>query len=100
MLQKFSPIEINCITLFPFVFARGEVGKFLKIHETIHFQQQLETGVIGFYIIYLLNYFWLRWSEYSKVEAYYGLLAEKEAYRNELDSDYLLTRTRWKWIRG
>ena len=100
LLQRFSPIEISCITLFPFIFAREKIGEFLKNHESIHFQQQLETAVIGFYIIYLLNYLWLRWGEYSKVEAYYNLQAEKEAYGNELNADYLLKRSRWRWIWG
>jgi hypothetical protein len=66
----------------------------------IHFQQQLETGVVGFYIIYILNYLWLWWGEYSGVEAYYNLQAEKEAYGNELNPDYLLERSRWRWIWG
>ena len=47
-LSKITPIEINAITLFFFVFSRGELSDRTKRHETIHFQQFLETAVVGF----------------------------------------------------
>ena len=100
MLQRFSPIDINAITLFPFVFSKGLMGNVVKNHEAIHFQQQLETGIIGFYIIYILNFLWLRWIGLDGPTAYKNLKAEKEAYEKELDMNYLTERKRWKWIRG
>ncbi len=100
VLERFSPIEISCITLFPFIICKGTVGNILRNHEEIHFQQQIETGVIGFYILYILNYLLLRWRGLDGAEAYFELQAEKEAYRHELDFDYLSKRKRWKWIWG
>ena len=98
LLEKFSPIQISCITLFPFIFCKGALGKILRNHEEIHFQQQLETGVIGFYVLYILNYFLLRLDGFKAVDSYYELQAEREAYGHELDFDYLLHRKRWRWI--
>ena len=43
ILSYLAPITIGAITLFPFVFARGEISKTTRTHETIHFQQQIET---------------------------------------------------------
>ena len=100
LLSKFSPIEIGAITLFPFVFSRQTMGETIRNHETIHFQQQLETGIVGFYIIYVLNYLWLRFKGLDGPEAYMNLLAEKEAYAHEWDADYLLKRKRYQWLKG
>ena len=52
LLTPFSCIEIEAITLGFIVFCRGKIGKTLKRHETIHFQQFLETFFIGFLILY------------------------------------------------
>ena len=98
LMEKFAPIQISCITLFPFIFCKGTLGKILRNHEEIHFQQQLETGIVGFYILYVFNYLWLRWRGFSGPDAYFELQAEKEAYRRELQFDYLLNRKRWQWI--
>ena len=100
LLQRFSPIDIGAITLFPFVFSKELMGNVIRNHEAIHFQQQLETGIIGFYIIYVLNFLWLRLAGISGPTAYRNLKAEKEAYGNELNIDYLTERKRWEWIRG
>ena len=100
MLQRFSPIDIGAITLFPFVFSKELMGNVVRNHEAIHFQQQLETGIIGFYIIYILNFLWLRLAGIGGPTAYKLLKAEKEAYENELNMNYLAERKRWEWIRG
>ena len=56
ILSKFAPIDINAITLGPFVFSRGVLSERVKRHETIHFQQYIETLFIGFLLIYLYDY--------------------------------------------
>jgi hypothetical protein len=76
------------------------MGNVVRNHEAIHFQQQLETGLFGFYIIYILNFLWLRLAGIAGPTAYKLLKAEKEAYENELDMNYLAERKRWEWIRG
>ena len=98
ILSKFSPIEIGAITLFPFVFSRGEMSEETKRHETIHFQQYLETGVIGFLCLYLWDYTASLAMGLKGPEAYRNIRAEIEAYNNDGDENYLQNRARWTWI--
>ena len=100
ILSKFAPLEIWAITLFPFVFCRGELGESTKRHETIHFQQQLETGVFFFYLIYLWDYLKLRKNGHAGWIAYRQIRAEKEAHAKDSDPYYLEERKRWKWLKG
>ena len=77
LLTPLSCIEIEAITLGFIVFCRGKIGKTLKRHETIHFQQFLETLFIGFIILYIYDnikgYFV---HNRNWVEAYYSIRAE------------------------
>ncbi len=54
-LSYFAPINIGAITLFFLVFSRGKMDEVTKRHETIHFQQMLETGVVGFVVFISLG---------------------------------------------
>lgn len=98
-LSKFAPINIGAITLGFFVFSRGVVSESTRRHETIHLHQQIETGFLLFYVLYL--YYWLK----SKVkgipgdESYMLIPFEKEAYTNELDQEYLQKRKFWAWTK-
>ena len=99
VLSMMSPISIGAITLGFIVFSRGKLDERVKRHETIHFQQFLETLFIGFLILYF--YDWIK--EYfiykdGKI-AYFMIRAEQEAYNNEQDIHYLANRKRWKWIK-
>ena len=98
-LSKFAPINIGVITLFFLVFSRSKISKVTKRHETIHFQQMLETGVIGFLVLYLFDYLhgFIKYRHGAK--AYRMIRAEQEAYDNELDVNYLATRPRFSWIK-
>lgn len=98
-LSYFAPIEIYAITLFPFVFCRGKLNAETRNHEAIHYQQYLETFVIGFLIIYLYDYL-VGLKKYGNgEEAYLNLRAEQEAYENDKDFGYLLARRkRWEWL--
>jgi hypothetical protein len=98
ILSYVSPINIHAIALFPFVFCRHTIDERVRTHETIHFQQQLETGVIFFYLIYLWDYLASKLKGLSGFEAYRAIRAEREAYDNQDDPDYLNKRKRWKWI--
>ena len=98
-LSKFAPINIGAITLFFLVFSRSKISEVTKRHETIHFQQMLETGVIGFLVLYLFDYLhgFIKYQHGAK--AYRMIRAEQEAYDNELDVNYLTTRPRFSWIK-
>ena len=98
ILSKLAPIEIGAITLFPFVFSRGEMSEETKRHETIHFQQYLETAVVGFLILYLWDYIASLFKGLKGPAAYRNIRAEVEAWDNDGDKSYLENRKRWSWI--
>ncbi len=114
-LSYLGPINIGAITLFFLVFSRGKINVVTKRHETIHFQQMLETGVIGFVVLYLFDYLVGLWKyrndwkgqkttrgyEYRSAahKAYHRIRAEQEAYQNEMVSNYPVARPRFSWIK-
>ena len=98
-LSFFAPIEINAIALFPFVFCRDKLSTDSKRHEIIHFQQQLELGVLIFYLIYAWDFCVSKFKGLNGPEAYLNIRAEKEAYENQSTIDYLSTRKRWQWLK-
>lgn len=99
-LSAFSPLdEIYAITLFPFVFSREKMGEITRNHETIHFQQYIETMVIGFLILYIFDYFKGKIKYKDGEKAYLRTRAEQEAYTHGHDLEYLATRKRWEWLK-
>jgi len=113
-LSNFAPLNIGAITIFCFVFSRGEVDETTRRHETIHFQQTLELLVIGMLFLYLYDYLkglivyrnnWeglnnQRGYPYQSAanRAYHNIRAEQEAYDHEQDEDYLSTRPRYAYL--
>lgn len=96
-LSKLAPIEINAITLGPWVISRSTLSEKTKRHETIHYQQYLELGFIGFWIIYVWDYFIGLARHGDGRLAYYNIRFEQEAYKYDTDEDYLEVRKRYKW---
>jgi len=96
-LSKIAPIRIGALSIFIFVFCRNEATERLKVHETIHFQQQLEMLFVFQWILY--GIFWLvGLIKYKNgKEAYYKNPFEQEAYANEYDNNYLKNRKRFSW---
>ena len=98
-LSYLSPIDISAITLGPIVISRGIMSDTTKNHETIHWQQYIELGIVGFPLLYLT--YWIaglikhRDGEIS----YYNIPFEKEAYDNQDNPYYLITRKRYNWFR-
>ena len=99
-LSRIAPIEIEAITLFFLVFSRGKLDNQTKNHESIHFQQYLETLVVGFVFFYLWDYIRNQIVFRNRVKAYRMIRAEREAYRHESNLDYLAQRKRWRWLWG
>ena len=97
-LSYVSPIEITAITLGPIVISRNEMSEVTKRHETIHFQQYIETGFIGFIFLYFGFWLWNLLKYSNGEEAYYNIPFESEAYSNHEDESYLENRKRYSWI--
>ena len=97
-LSYLAPINIGAITIFFLVFSRGTMSEETKRHETIHFQQMLETLLIGFIILYYWDYLkgYIKYKN-GKI-AYYSIRAEQEAYHKASAEFYFSRRKRWSWI--
>lgn len=75
------------MAIWPFIFTRYDniPDKTLR-HELIHFEQQKEWFLIGFYVLYLIEYLF---------KGYRNISFEIEAYNNAYDKDYLKTRKKF-----
>ena len=91
-------INIQAITIYPFIINKGTMTQRTRTHEWIHIKQQEELWVIGFYILYVG--YWLKnivWNRMSTSEAYYYIPFEREAYAHDEDTFYPLNRERFGW---
>ena len=68
-------------------------------HERIHIRQQLETLIVGFYLIYFLEFIFYRFN-HTRYNAYKMISFEREAYQYENDIDYLKKRKCYAWLRN
>lgn len=99
-------MPIGGIALFPYIILREkyrdggdwwvERGNRTINHESIHFQQALELGVILFYFLYVLEF--LLKLPFYKGGAYRNISFEREAYDNDDNLEYLSSRKRYNWI--
>ncbi len=82
--------KFTAITLFGLVFTadRRYVDRYVRNHELIHCQQQLEWLYVPFYLLYLGEWLWhlIRLRDCDK--AYRAISFEREAYAHERDLDY------------
>ena len=98
-LSYLAPISIQAITLGVIVISRDEMSEVTKNHETIHFQQYLETLFLGFLILYFWDWFigLVKYKDGQK--AYLSIRAEQDAHKNQENLEYLPTdRKRWCWL--
>jgi len=108
VINKFIPAKgFIAMAIFPFIFVRKDLAhKFTDVsknHELIHFQQQKELFVIGFYILYIVEFivriigFWVKGKLANTDTAYRNISFEKEAYSNQENMEYLTTRKRFNF---
>ena len=98
-LSYLSPIDIWAISLGPFVWCRGVLDDKMKRHETIHYQQQLELLFVGQWILYVVFWLWNLALYRNGAIGYMNNPFELEAYANDDNEDYLLTRKRYAWAK-
>jgi hypothetical protein len=110
VLQIYSRIpdflKVNSITIYPFIlispfFKKYEVARKNVIdHELIHIAQFKETLIIGFYLIYAINYVINLFTyEFNHDLAYRNVAFEREAYKNSLFPNYVKYRKLWAWVK-
>jgi hypothetical protein len=102
-LLSVSFLWVEGMALFPFILVRrNPCSRFLINHEQIHLRQQLELGLIVFYIWYFAEYL-VRLVQYKKhYLAYLHISFEREAYQHQSDLGYLQKRpiwAFWKYLR-
>ena len=98
-LSYFVPIQIYAISIGIFVWCRGRIDPVTKRHECIHFQQQLELGFLGFFILYALSYLHGLWKYRDAPTAYRENVFEREAFSGDCMKDYLEKRPRYRWVK-
>ena len=97
-IKFFTPKNIGGITIFPFIILENKSLKEDKTfinHEMIHLYQQAELFFIFFLILYYIEFLFLLLRHKNVYAAYRNISFEKEAYENESDYSYLITR---KWF--
>ncbi|MRX76392.1 hypothetical protein GJU39_09855 [Pedobacter petrophilus] len=90
------------MAIFPFILLKNVKLKTdwsMINHEKIHLRQQLELLVLPFYILYLINYLinLVRYKNHHA--AYLNIIFEKEAYKYDLDRDYLKNGNWYGWLK-
>ena len=82
-----------------FVWSRGRLTERVKIHETIHYQQQLELLFVFQWLLYSIFWLWglIRYRSFK--QSYRENPFEREAFANESSQTYLPTRSRYNWRR-
>lgn len=95
--------KILGISLFPFIVLRNRdliSNKLLINHEKIHLRQQLELGVLLFYLWYILEFLYHYFYCRDGYIAYRKICFEREAYQYQNDINYLKNRKLWAFLRG
>ena len=77
------PPGFEAITLWPFIIHKPIFSSIDLNHEMIHAEQQKELVIVGFYLIYIIEWIF---------KGYDNISFEREAYDNQEDLDYLKTR--------
>lgn len=89
------------LAIFPFVFLKNKNLRndqtFIN-HEKIHLKQQKELLWIFFFLWYFIEFLIHYIIQKNMIKAYYNISFEKEAYKNENNTDYLKQRKFWAFL--
>lgn len=95
-----SFLWVEGMAIFPFVLLKTRLPKpALLNHERIHLRQQLETGILLFYVWYLAEYLFGLIRYHNHYRAYRAISFEREAFANETTYIYLRNRRFWAFLR-
>jgi hypothetical protein len=95
-------VPYSAIALYPFIFIRHEhlrSDASLLHHERIHHHQQLELLLVGFYLLYGLNYLYNLAKYRAHYKAYREIVFEREAYAMDKDFEYLKKRKLFAFVK-
>ena len=89
--------DFLAICLFGFIFSIRPLNKTELNHELIHVVQQKELLYIPFFIWYFIEWLMLCVKYRDRLQAYYHIRFEKEAYRHQNDLTYLSKRKHFRY---
>lgn len=105
------PVGYKALTIGPFIFVRkGTVLSGQDVnHEAIHWEQYKETLIIGFFLIYALEFICKFISPSLTVNfkkpgrnywnrVYHSLSMEREAYSHQDEPNYIGMRKHYAWL--
>ena len=87
------------INLFGVLFAKGPCDEVMINHERIHTAQMKELLYLPFYIAYVIEWSMRLLQHRNIIEAYRNISFEREAYARQKDSDYLVSRPRFAFMK-
>lgn len=91
------PKGYKAITLLNIIFVRKgkTMSKYDLNHEAIHWEQEKELLIIGFYILYVIEFLYRLIQVRNWHGAYRSISFEQECYHKERNLDYIKTRPRF-----
>lgn len=103
--NKILPIgkRFSAINIFGIVFVKSTVRVTPRLlnHERIHSHQMIELCYLGFYLIYIIEWFIrLIHTKGKNYAAYRSISFEREAYYNDSNFNYLTNRRHFSQWRG
>lgn len=99
-LEKFAPMNISAFSFGIWIFSKTSFTTRLRIHETIHFKQQLELAFVLQFLLYglsfLINVIRFKGDFYKSYRLNWF---EQEAFDNDIDPHYLENRKPYAWVK-
>lgn len=91
----------SAITLWPFVFVRKDARMAATTirHENIHGRQQKELLLVGFYLLYGIEWIIKLCYYRNSITAYKNISFEREAYSNQSNITYLDERKPYAFVK-
>lgn len=86
------------INILGVIFSTRQLSSVELNHERIHTAQQRELLFVGFYLWYVIEWFFLLIRKRNAIKAYYCIRFEREAYRHQDDLEYLRHRRHYHYV--
>ena len=90
------------MAIWPVIFTKltaAEMNESVIAHEKIHFSQQKELLLIGFYLLYFFEFLVKLYKTKNRHLAYQSISFEIEAYNNQHNPEYCLKRNHFSWVK-
>ena len=95
------PKGFKAITILNIIFVRkGYTMSAVDInHENIHWEQEKELMIVGFYLLYVIEFIVRLIAIRNWHKAYRSISFERECYTNERNLSYVESRKHYSWTK-